>query len=124
MCHFDQLRNESGRRVIVTATFGPAYDKRRDGARLNRQHERIRDFMLARCDWKTLAELSQALGYPESSVSAQLRHLRKKRFGAHLVLKRRRNGKKGTWEYSVLPPEKPTTLSLFDQPTREIVSPT
>src|SRR5579864_4988484 len=83
--------------IAAGALGGPGYDKRLDGARLNRQRERIRDWMLARNDWKTLAEIRLALDYPESSISAQLRHLRKMRFGSHRVWKRRRNGK-GTWE--------------------------
>lgn len=91
--------------------YGPAYDKQRDGPRLNRQHERIRDWMLSRNEWKTLAEIRQALDYPESSISAQLRHLRKKEFGSHQVWKRRRRGK-GTWEYRIMPAEKQGTLSL------------
>jgi hypothetical protein len=117
MCHFDQLQtNEIGRRGVAAGLFGPAYEKQFDGARLNHQRERIRDWMLARSGWKTLAEIRQALDYPESSISAQLRHLRKRQFGSHRVWKRRRNGK-GTWEYRILPPEKPAALPLFDQPS-------
>jgi hypothetical protein len=72
--------------------------------------------MLARNGWKTLAEIRQTFDYPESSISAQLRHLRKKQFGSYRVEKRRRNGLKGTWEYRVLQPGKPAALSLFDNP--------
>lgn len=95
------------------STFGPAYDKTRDGPRLRHQHERIRDWMLAQSGWKTLAEIRAALCYPESSVSAQLRHLRKAKYGSYRIEKRRRHG--GTWEYRVLPPEKPANSSLFDE---------
>jgi hypothetical protein len=117
MCHFDQLKNrDDGRPAIAAGSVGPAYDKRLDGARLDRQHVRIRDWMLG-SGWKTLAEIHQALGYPESSISAQLRHLRKIHCGSYRVEKRRRNGGRGgTWEYKVLPPENPATLSLFDEP--------
>jgi len=42
-----------------------------------------------------------SLGYPESSVSAQLRHLRKPKFGGHTILKRRRFSGHGLWEYQL-----------------------
>ena len=86
-------------------TFGPAYDERLDGRRLHRQMDRIRDFMLGlgkRGLWLTLREISLDLSYPEASVSAQLRHLKKARFGGYQMNKRRRS--KGTWEYQVLEP--------------------
>lgn len=85
--------------------YGPAYDDWIDGARLRRQHEHIREWMLAHGGWRTLAEIREALGYSDSSISAQLRHLRKPRFGCYRVEKRRRNGK-GTWEYRVSQQEK------------------
>jgi predicted transcriptional regulator len=102
--------------VIVTSHYGPTFDKQLDGGRLKHQQERIRDWMLTQNDWKTLAEIHEALGYPESSISAQLRHLRKRQFGGYRVEKRRRSGK-GTWEYRVLPPEKLVDVSLVDEPT-------
>ncbi len=37
--------------------------------------------------WRTLQEISNAAFAPPASVSAQLRHLRKKRFGGHTVEK-------------------------------------
>lgn len=40
----------------------------------------------------------QVTGDPEASISAQLRHLRKHRFGGHDVQKRRRNDG-AQWEY-------------------------
>lgn len=36
-------------------------------------------------EWRTLQQISDATGAPHASVSAQLRHLRKKRFGGHTV---------------------------------------
>lgn len=88
-----------------TFTHGPAYSESLDGKRLADQREVIRAFMLNR-EWLTLREIADDLGYPESSVSAQLRHLRKPEFGLHNVEKRRRAG--GLWEYRVRPrPEQP-----------------
>ena len=101
--------------MIVTSHYGPTFDKQLDGGRLKHQHEKIRDWMLAQDGWKTLAEMRAALECPESSISAQLRHLRKVQFGGYRVEKRRRSGK-GTWEYRVMPPEKHLALSLFDEP--------
>jgi len=91
----------------MTRTFGPAYDVDLDGKRISDQHTRIRRFMLRANElgqWMSLAEISLNLGYPEGSISAQLRHLRKKRFGEYRVEKRRRVAVKGTWEYRVQPP--------------------
>ena len=95
---FDATQQRSTERP--TRTFGPAYDAARDGERLQRQMDKIRDFMLGRQDWMTLGEIATATGHPEASVSAQLRHLRKTRFGSYTVEKRRR-GLGGTWEYRV-----------------------
>ena len=80
---------------------------------LRRQKEVIRDVMLSagQCaTWLTLDELSKLTHYPPASISAQLRHMRKPRFGAYEVVKRCRTVNKamraegfGTvWEYSVL----------------------
>jgi len=89
---------------------GPAYDPTLDGPRLSRQLDEIRDLMLKLPDsvWLTLHEIAERTEYPESSVSAQLRHLRKPRHGSHRVDKRRRKprrgGPGGTWEYRVRAP--------------------
>lgn len=77
---------------------GPAYDRRIDRARLAGQILRIHDLM-ADGQWRTLDEIAQLTGDPPASVSAQLRHLRKEKYGAHCVEKRRREG--GLWEYSL-----------------------
>ena len=85
-------------------TYGPAYDKKIDGKRINNQMEKIKQYMLGCEGWKTLFEIEQSTGYSQASISAQLRHLRKKKFGEYNVSKKRReyNGEeKGTWEYSV-----------------------
>jgi len=84
------------------STFGPAYDEHLDGKRIASQLERVRDYCLAR-GWLTVAEIAEATGDPEPSVSAQLRHLRKKQFGGYDVPKRRT--RRGPWEYRVNPPK-------------------
>lgn len=54
------------------STFNPA----RDGERLERQADRVRELMVDG-QWRTLAEISAATGAPEASVSARLRDLRR-----------------------------------------------
>ena len=94
--------------------FGPAYDERVDGPRLHRQMDRIREYMLdhsRRGWWVTLRVISLDLGYPEASVSAQLRHLKKARFGGYGLEKRRCGN---AWEYQVLDPlRKGEQIKLF-----------
>jgi hypothetical protein len=46
-------------------------------------------------------QISKSTGDPEASVSAQLRHLRKRRFGEHLV--ERRYCGDGLYEYKLTP---------------------
>lgn len=83
---------------------GPAYEHAVDAPRLVRQHERIRDLMLDG-RWRTLDEIAMATGDPAASVSAQLRHLRKPRFGSHVVDKRARGDRAvGLFEYRVTAP--------------------
>lgn len=65
--------------------------------------------------WLTLRELAAITGYGETSISAQLRHLRKPRFGAFLLEKRVRAGAETSsqraathrrlWEYQLGAPE-------------------
>jgi hypothetical protein len=75
---------------------GPA-DNARDCDRLCGQILRVYDALYAG-HWLTLNEIHQATGDPEASISAQLRHLRKHRFGGHDIRKRRRNDG-NQWEY-------------------------
>jgi hypothetical protein len=79
---------------------GPVYDPALDQARLTKQLARVFDLMKDG-HWRTLQEIADAADAPQASVSAQLRHLRKPRFGSHLVEKQRR-GCGGTWEYRLL----------------------
>src|ERR1700730_1336965 len=75
-----------------------------------RQREVLRDVMLsaAQCgSWLTLRELARLTNYGETSISAQLRHLRKARYGAFVIDKQVRKGGDGArvvehgavWEY-------------------------
>lgn len=70
-----------------------------DDVRLTGQVRRVFDLMRDG-GWRTLAEIERATGDPAASISAQLRHLRKPRFGAHTVDKRARGDRvHGLWEY-------------------------
>jgi hypothetical protein len=74
--------------------FGRLQRAQRHAARLRTQMQVIRDVMLSasECDtWLTLYEIAALTRYGEASISAQLRHLRKPRFGGHRVEKRRRD---------------------------------
>jgi hypothetical protein len=81
---------------------GSAYSPKHDDERLGKQHERIRDLMIDG-GWRTLGEIAERTGDPQASISAQLRHLRKERFGGHKVEKRHRGDKSaGLYEYRLL----------------------
>lgn len=102
---------------------GPAYDPKEDDNRLLNQLSRIKGLMLDGL-WRTLREISEATGGdPEASVSAQLRHLRKKRFGSYTVERRSRGDRKlGLYEYQLLPPGTATSTTREWSPTRATAS--
>ncbi len=99
---------------ITSARFnGPEYVERFDHARLTGQLLRVYAHM-REGRWQTLEEIARATGDPQASVSAQLRHLRKPRFGSHVVEKRPRgNRAMGLWEYRLAPPRQPCQLTLM-----------
>jgi hypothetical protein len=77
-------------------TFDPVFDQ----DRLSRQLGRVFEFMSDQ-QWHTLDEIQAFAGGRESAVSARLRDLRKAKFGAYTVPRRRR-GAGGTFEYRLL----------------------
>jgi hypothetical protein len=92
---------------------GAGYEPQLDRARLTLQVERIRRYMFG-VEWRTLREIKTALEdihapavFPESSISAQIRNLKKRPYSCR-PLKRRRAGVRGPgagiWEYRLLPP--------------------
>lgn len=97
---FDLLVDQPPSVIAPTVKFdGPCFDPALDQARLSGQVARIRDLM-ADGQWRTLNEIVSATHDPAASVSAQLRHLRKRRFGSHQIDKRRRGLEtRGLWEY-------------------------
>lgn len=68
---------------------GTTYDPHLDHVRLTGQCARVYS-IIRDGRWRTLSELADLSRAPEASVSARLRDLRKKRFGAHVIGRRRR----------------------------------
>ena len=82
------------------------------GAHLPTQLEILRNILLlaARYDaWLTLGELARKTQFPEASISAQMRHLRKEEHGGFCIEKRLRNWVEAlrtntterVWEYKI-----------------------
>lgn len=78
---------------------GPDYVHERDAPRLTKQIERVKELMKDG-RWRSLPQIAKATNDPEASISAQLRHLRKKRFGGHTIEKRYQGN--GLFEYRLL----------------------
>jgi len=81
---------------------GPEYVPAIDDVRLTGQIKRIFDLMKDQ-QWRTLREISNVTGDPEASISAQLRHLRKDRFGNHIINRQPRGDRaNGLFEYQLI----------------------
>ena len=79
-----------------------AYDPEYDDVRLTGQIRRVARAMIDG-EWRTLSQLGTLTGDPQASISAQLRHLRKPRFGEHTLEKRPRGDRShGLWEYRLI----------------------
>lgn len=82
---------------------GAAYVSEFDHSRLKGQMLKIWDLMKDG-QFRTLQEIAQATNAPEASASAQLRNLRKQKFGSHTVERRRRGDRSsGLFEYKLIP---------------------
>lgn len=80
---------------------GPEYKKEKDFSRLITQHERVKGAMLNH-NWLTISQISEMTGDPPASVSAQIRHLRKDRFGGWIIERRARGDRShGLFEYRI-----------------------
>jgi hypothetical protein len=78
---------------------GPEYNPDRDHKRLAGQCLRVFNAMKDG-GWRTFDQIADLTGDPAPSISAQLRHLRKERFGGHLV--NRRHVGSGLYEYQLV----------------------
>jgi hypothetical protein len=102
----DHAARCDGRQGHVEATMPPPlrfdgddYVPPRDDPRLTGQYYRI--FALMRDQaWRSLPEIERRTGAPPASISAQLRHMRKPRFGGHTV--NRRYLGDGLYEYQLV----------------------
>jgi hypothetical protein len=94
------------------ATYDPAFDNER----LEKQLGRVYSCMIDG-QWRTLGEIEAITKDPQASISAQLRHLRKERFGSYIIERRHRGDRaNGLYEYRVLPSQlKPQINFSFDQ---------
>lgn len=107
VCGCDEYEcNAIDDRQIARARFdadhdGATYDPALDRARLNTQQQRVFDY-IKDAGWYTLREIESALNYayPQASISARLRDLRKAKFGSHRVERRRHSP--GTFEYRLI----------------------
>ena len=63
--------------------YVPARDNKRLGNQLTKIFELMKDGV-----YRSLHEIAGITGEPEASISAELRHLRKVRFGSHTVNKK------------------------------------
>jgi hypothetical protein len=95
----DWIEHGPGRPHFNGVGYDPAMDDDRLSKQLGRVWAVMRDGR-----WRSLAEIRAdiaqrfAVEDPEASISAQLRHLRKPRFGQYDI-ERRRRACAGTWEY-------------------------
>ena len=87
--------------TFTNQTFpGPdlqAEDHERLTTQLRRIYEVMRDG-----EWRTLPQIAELAGAPEASASAQLRHLRKPRFGGYDI--ERRYLGQGLYQYRMVMP--------------------
>jgi len=81
---------------------GSDYEPELDDQRLQGQIKRIYELMKDG-KFRTLSEIERETGDPQASISAQLRHLRKKRFGGFMINRQRRGDRKqGLFEYQLV----------------------
>lgn len=92
---------------------GADYVPERDDDRLGRQCQRIFELMKDGL-WRSLPEIERVTGDPQPSISAQLRHFRKPRFGAHIVDRRR--GDNSLYEYKLIPASEQLIVGKKEKP--------
>jgi len=92
--------------AIERAAVAPLMELRATQMRQKRQTQRevLLDVLRIAAQyetWVTLAELAEKTKFPPASISAQLRHLRKEKYGAWNVERRRREWATEdlVWEY-------------------------
>lgn len=87
---------------VIPDFEGAEYNSTFDKVRLTGQLLRIFTLMKDG-NWRSLDEISNLTGDPHASISAQLRNLRKHRFGGHEVLRQPRGNRfHGLFEYKLI----------------------
>ena len=82
---------------------GAVYDPYYDDDRLTKQLGRVWSALWSTKKYQTLEELADKTNDPPASISAQLRHLRKERFGSYIIDKQPRGERgAGLWEYKLI----------------------
>lgn len=99
-----------GMKIYEPHFNGPEYIPERDWERLTTQIGRVFDAMKDQ-RFRTLREIADITGDPEASISAQLRHLRKERFGAHTV--NRKHISHGLYKYQLITNDTPVQVEMF-----------
>ena len=84
---------------LIPQFDGATFQPERDGYRLTRQLDRVKELMLDG-QWRSLSDITSVVGGSEAGVSARLRDLRKPRNGAFVVNKRYVDD--GLFEYQLL----------------------
>lgn len=79
---------------------GATYEPSKDLERLGRQMQVVISLM-SDGHWRTLSQIEDATNFPQASISARLRDLRKERWGKRTVDRRRKD--KGLFEYRLVP---------------------
>ena len=93
---------EKQKKLFNSDFDGSDYKREIDHSRLKGQALNIFKLMKD-SSWRTLDEIHNKTSHPHASISAQLRHLRKKRFGAHTINKRYRSEPElGLYEYQLV----------------------
>lgn len=94
---------------------GAVYEEEKDVVRLSGQIERVHTILAQSKDvWLTVSEIQIKIANefllddPECSISAQIRNLRKERFGGYMIEKQRRGSEDSAiWEYQLQPENGP-----------------
>jgi hypothetical protein len=92
---FDIATTVATRPKFDGADYRPERDDERLTGQLLRVYGAIKDGR-----WMTLGEIESVTGDPQPSISAQLRHLRKQRFGSHVI--ERRHVENGLYQYRLV----------------------
>jgi hypothetical protein len=89
---------------------GETFEPARDGSRLANQLADVRAYMSDGA-WHTLAEIEEATGHPQASISSRLRDLRKRPNGGHTI--DREYVCRGLHRYRLLLPKGQLSLGLM-----------